>query len=110
MKSLKAASGTIRAIFAFTCGGVAVAYEIVWLRRFNLLFGHSAVTRSITLALLFCGLAMGGFIWGRLTEKRCESRLLIFSITQIALGFYGLASLVILRAIEALYVSAYPAI
>lgn len=47
-------------------GATALAYEVLWMRRFALLFGGGALAVTLTVATLFGGLGLGGLLGGRL--------------------------------------------
>jgi hypothetical protein len=83
-------------------------YQIVWMRRLALVFGSTALATSATLVALLGGLAIGGWIWGRVADRRPQSILIVLAAVQIATGFYGFASLWIFRGVQALYLAAYP--
>ena len=65
---------------------------------------------SATLLAFFGGIAMGAWIWGRVADRRPQSTLIIFAAVQIAIGLYGFASLWIFRAVQVVYVAAYPSL
>jgi spermidine synthase len=93
---------------AAASGAASVMYQIVWMRRLALVFGSTALATSATLVTLLGGLAIGGWIWGRVADRRPQSTLIVFAAVQIATGFYGFASLWIFRGVQALYLAAYP--
>ena len=93
---------------AAASGAASVMYQIVWMRRLALVFGSTALATSATLVALLGGLAIGGWIWGRVADRRPQSTLIVFAAVQIATGFYGFASLWIFRGVQALYLAAYP--
>jgi spermidine synthase len=47
-------------------GATALTYEVLWMRRFALLFGGGAVAVTLTVATLFGGLGLGGLLGQRL--------------------------------------------
>jgi spermidine synthase len=53
----------------FMSGALALIYEILWQRRFGLLFGSAAPATAAVLASYFAGLALGSWIMGRLSPK-----------------------------------------
>ena len=58
-----------RSLF-FVCYGVsgaaALIYQVVWVRLFGLVLGHTVASSSIVLAAFMCGLAVGASAAGRL--------------------------------------------
>ena len=93
---------------AAASGAASMMYQIVWMRRLALVFGSTALATSATLVALLGGLAFGGWIWGRVADRRPQSTLIVFAAVQIATGLYGFASLWIFRGVQALYLAAYP--
>ncbi len=53
----------------FVSGFCSLAYQVVWLREFRLLFGASTPAASAVLATFMGGLGLGGAILGRKVEK-----------------------------------------
>ncbi len=47
-------------------GATALTYEVLWMRRFALLFGGGAVAVTLTVATLFGGLGLGGLLGQKL--------------------------------------------
>ena len=60
--------GVIRAIF-FASGAAALAQEVLWMRRFTGLLGATAPAAAATLAGVFLGLALGGFLAARFAAR-----------------------------------------
>ncbi len=59
---------TVLVLF-FLSGGCALVYEVVWMRMLTLVFGATAFATSTILASFFTGLALGGFVFGRVIDK-----------------------------------------
>src|SRR4051812_22575829 len=55
------------ALVFFFSGVVALVYEVLWQRRFALVFGSSATATAAVLAAYFAGLALGS--WGVFSAK-----------------------------------------
>jgi spermidine synthase len=51
-------------------GAAALTYEVLWMRRFALLFGGGAIAVTLTVATLFGGLGLGGLLGARLPARR----------------------------------------
>jgi predicted membrane-bound spermidine synthase len=47
-------------------GAAALIYQVVWVRSFGLVLGHTVASSSIVLAAFMCGLAVGASVAGRL--------------------------------------------
>lgn len=66
----------------FTLGGfAALVYEVLWMRRFRLVFGSSTRSAAVVLAAWFVGMALGSWLGARLARRPDPVRL------------YGLAEL-----------------
>jgi spermidine synthase len=48
---------------AFISGAASLIYQIVWMRRLALVFGHTTLATSTVLAAFLAGLAIGTFLW-----------------------------------------------
>ena len=52
----------------FVSGFCSLAYQVVWLREFRLIFGGAAPAASAVLAVFMGGLGLGGLILGKRVE------------------------------------------
>jgi spermidine synthase len=52
----------------FLSGGLALVYQILWVRELGLLFGNATYAVSTTLAAFFLGLSAGSRFWGKRTR------------------------------------------
>lgn len=95
-------------ILAFASGAASLIYQVVWMRRLALVFGSTTLATSTVLAAFLGGLAIGTWIWGRLGDLRPQSVLGALAGAEIATGIYGLASLLIFRLVQTMYLSVYP--
>ena len=77
-------------------GCASLVYELVWMRRFALLFGSGSLSITLTVATLFGGLGLGGLLAGR-AEVRHPLRLYAALETIAALAVLALP-----EALEAL--------
>ena len=48
----------------FVSGGLALVYELLWMRRFAVVFGAATPAVSATLAAIFLGFAVGSTVLG----------------------------------------------
>src|SRR3989442_15858327 len=55
-------------ILVLVSSAVELVYEILWMRRFTLLFGGTAPAGAITLSAMFLGMAVGRAVIGRLAS------------------------------------------
>lgn len=82
----------------FLSGTCALAYQIIWIRLFGLVFGGTVVSMSVVVAVFMGGLALGSHFIGKYAE-RVGNRVRLYGILQIALGLiaalllYGISNL-----------------
>jgi spermidine synthase len=74
----------------FLSGASALAYELVWQRLLNLVFGVSTLSVSAVLAAFMGGLALGGLLFGRWAD-RTRRPLRLYAGVEAALGLTALA-------------------
>jgi spermidine synthase len=53
------------AVLLALSGFASLVYELLWMRRFSLVFGSGALSVTLTLATLFGGMGIGGLLAGR---------------------------------------------
>src|SRR5204863_5030656 len=79
----------------FGSGASSLIYEVVWVRVFANVFGNTIYSASIVTAVFMLGLGVGGFVAGRLADRRYLSRpgflLRVFASLELAIGVLGLA-------------------
>lgn len=73
----------------FLSGGVALLYELCWIRKASFVFGGSSLALSTVLAAFFAGLTLGSELFGRLS-RRVSRPLALYGTLEIALGFLAL--------------------
>ncbi|TWT45204.1 Spermidine synthase [Phycisphaerae bacterium RAS1] len=86
-------------------GGTALVYQVAWTRSLGLIFGASHQAVSIVLGSFMGGLALGGFVLGRLTP-RMSRPLRVYGLLELAVGVFALLSPALLSALNQLYVAA----
>jgi spermidine synthase len=59
----------------FASGAAALAYEVLWVRDWALLYGATAIGTAVVLAAYFAGLALGSWLGGRAASGRDGLRL-----------------------------------
>jgi spermidine synthase len=57
------------AVIVFVSGFCSLAYQVVWLREFRLIFGGAAPAASAVLAVFMGGLGLGGLYLGKRVER-----------------------------------------
>jgi spermidine synthase len=73
----------------FLSGASALVYELVGQRLLNLVFGVSTLSVSTVLASFMGGLALGGWLFGRLAD-RTRRPLVLYSCLEAGIGIGGL--------------------
>jgi spermidine synthase len=98
-------------VFFFLSGMTALVYEILWIRKLSIIFGHTVFAMSSILSAFMGGLALGSYLAGRFAdemeaEKETKKKGLInylrnssyspyiktYGILQLIIGLYGLAT------------------
>jgi len=89
----------------FFSGATALIYQIAWVRSLTLTFGASHEAIGIVLAAFMGGLALGGFTFGRWSE-RVDSPLRVYGLLEVGIGVVALALPALLRLADGAYVAA----
>ncbi len=90
----------------FLSGASGLIYEIVWTRLLSLVFGVSSFAISTVLTVFMAGLGIGGYIFGRLIDKRGEP-LKVYAVLEILIGLYAILLPNITSLTEWLYIKLY---
>jgi spermidine synthase len=93
-------------LLAFGSGVAALLYETVWIRWFRLLFGSTAYSASATLCAFFAGMALGAFLFARLTA-RSSRPLRLYGWVEIGAGLAALVVPLVFMIYEPLYAALY---
>ena len=80
-------------------GAVALALEVLWMRRFTELLGATAAAAAATLAGVFLGFAIGSFAGGRLAS-RVKRPLRAYGLLELGASASALLVLPMLRGAE----------
>lgn len=78
----------------FLSGLVAIAYEIIWTRILTPTVGTFIYAFAIVLAIYLFGIGLGSLFY-KYYSKAIRSRMLAFSLTQLAIGFFALGSVLL---------------
>ena len=90
----------------FLSGAAALAYQVLWMRRFSVLLGATAPAVAAALTAFFVGLGLGSYLLGRLAP-RLTRPLRAFAVLEIGTGLSALAVEPILGAIQPAYAWLY---
>ncbi len=89
----------------FFSGATALVYQVTWLRDLSLIFGASFQATSIVLASFMGGLAIGGFLAGRLSERMARP-LAVYGALEVAIAIFAVLLPGLLQGVDNYYVSA----
>lgn len=93
------------AVLFFASGAAALVLQVVWVYRLGLVFGNAAYATAATLSAFFLGVALGGWVGGRVAQRLPRPLVAYASMEWgIALG-----ALLFLPGVAA-YEAAYPSI
>jgi len=95
----------------FLSGATSLVYEVVWMRRLSLVFGHSIFSVSTVLTTFMSGLALGSYLGGRWSDRQrlggrpATDLLKAYGKLELFIGLWGLLSLALLNGVEAGYLA-----
>ncbi|MBI5071153.1 MAG: fused MFS/spermidine synthase [Deltaproteobacteria bacterium] len=96
----------IAAACFFLSGVAALLYEVVWTRLLGLMFGHTVYAITTVLATYMGGLALGSVLLGRRADRLARP-LRAYGFLEAAIGLYCLATPLLFRAADGVYLWAY---
>jgi spermidine synthase len=91
----------------FLSGMTSLIYEVIWVRKFGLVFGITTYAVSTVLAAFFAGLAVGSFVAGRIIDRTRLHPLIIYGGIEGVIGLYALLLPLFLKGVEASYPFVY---
>ena len=86
----------------FLSGVSALIYQVVWIRKFGLVFGVHVFSMSAVLTAFMTGLALGSLIFGRLVDRR-KNPLVVFYWLEIGIGLFAILFPVFFKGLTTLY-------
>lgn len=84
-------------------GASALINQIVWIRKFGLVFGVDVYTMGTVLSAFMAGLALGSLIFGRLVD-RMQNPLKLFLLLEAGIGLFAVLFPVTFKGLTQLYV------
>jgi len=90
------------ALFLFVSGFCSLAYQVVWLREFRLVFGGSTLAASAVLAVFMGALGMGSWVLGRKADNSPQPGR-FYAIIELLIGLTVLISPLLLTFGKKLY-------
>jgi len=83
-------------------GTAGLIYEVTWTRAFGVVFGNTVFAVSTVLTAFMLGLAVGSWLFGRITDKSSQP-LKLFALLELGMGAYAIAFPMVLSATDVLY-------
>ena len=83
-------------------GATGLIYEVTWMRSLGAVFGNTVFAASTVLTAFMLGLALGGWLLGRLAD-RIRHPLRFYAYLELAVGIYAFAFPSILRLADQFY-------
>jgi len=99
----------------FLSGAAALIYEVVWMRMLTQIFGSTAYAVATVLAAFMAGLALGGYVFGRLVDRE-KNFLFLYGVLELGIGIYGLLVPFVFKMARRVYIpffwlyDSYPAV
>lgn len=87
-------------------GAAALIYQVLWVRELGLLFGSTAQAAALTIAIFFAGIALGGWLFGRMSARLARP-LRAFGLVEIGVAATALGHFLVADAYFALYPGLY---
>jgi len=91
-------------ILFFLSGAAALVYQVVWVRSFGLVFGGSHLAVTTVLAVFMAGLALGGWLVGRMVD-RIERPLRLYGLLELGVAVSATAYVGLMEVYPSVYVS-----
>ena len=89
----------------FVCSGFAgLLYEVVFAKHLGIIFGGTALAAYTVMATYMGGMALGAWLGGIIAD-RVRSPLKCYAIFEAAIGIYALATPMLFKLIERVYVA-----
>ncbi len=83
-------------------GTAALIYEVTWTRALSLVFGSTTYALSSMLSTFMAGLALGGYIGGKLADTDRDP-VRLFAFCEAGIGIFGLLTIPMIYAIPTAY-------
>ena len=95
----------------FVSGATSLVYEVVWMRRLSLVFGHSIFSVATVLTTFMSGLALGSYLCGFWSDRQRKAGktpsffLKTYGHLELFIGLWALGSIFLLNGVEAGFLS-----
>ncbi len=97
-------------VIFFLSGFSGLAYQVVWIREFGLIFGVTAYATSAVLSAFFGGLALGSWLAGRYLNRLSVHPLRLYALAEISIAAYATLIPYLLGGLNGLLASAIPGV
>ncbi|GAB5100472.1 fused MFS/spermidine synthase [Caballeronia sp. HLA56] len=74
------------ALLLFASGGAALIYQVLWVRQLTLVVGIEVQAVTVAISAFFAGLALGGWLFGKLADRSMRPWLLYAGLELAVLG------------------------
>ena len=100
---------TILYLLFFLSGFCGLVYEVIWMRRFAVIFGNTTYAITVVLAAFMAGLAAGSRLFGRIADSpgRKAGLLSYYGWMEVLIGLYCLGFESLLRVEKSLILGFY---
>ncbi len=87
-------------------GATGLIYEVTWMRSLGAVFGNTVFAASTVLTAFMLGLALGGWLFGKLAD-RIRQPLRFYAFLELAAGVYAFTFPTLLRLVDPFYLWFY---
>lgn len=101
IRTLGGVEGAVALCF-FLSGFSALIFQVVWLRKLDLVFGHTVYAVTTVLAAFMGGLALGSRLFGRIADRR-ENVLRLYGILEAGVGLYAVILPLLIASLTPLF-------
>lgn len=85
----------VPALLLFVSGGAALVFQVLWVKQLSLVVGVEVYAVTTAISAFFAGLALGGWVFGRLAD-RLERPLRLYAGLEMLVALLGVAATVAL--------------
>jgi len=89
-------------ILFFLSGASALIYQVVWVRSLSLIFGGSHLAVTVVLSTFMAGLALGGYIIGRYSDRFREP-LRLYGLLEIGIALFAFIFILLMKLYPFIY-------
>ncbi len=79
-------------VMVFLSGMTGLIYQVVWQKYLSIYLGSHASATSLVLSAFFLYLAIGYFVFGKVSHKLFKNKLILYGVLELLIGAYALVS------------------